>query len=300
VYSTDLETLRTIDGARQAETDEERADRNYAFGQFRLWARVATSEMECAKGEWAKQKRPVAEMDRWLESAHAALDTKLFDVMTEALIEALADNQGYVMAKIPKEPQGEQATFRLAAVMREGISPRGMAGRGLVRAISDEGTKPEQQERRLLRELPGLTIVAWHDKGADEGISDLRRRVVNLLRDTTKDELNRGRTRRIDPTLRLSQAHGESRTSHLARGEADQPCPQDELTEAELFNTLEATRIELKDEIERYDLSRREAEVAALRYAGRETHEIAAIMGIKESTVRATEFRIRDKVKRAG
>jgi RNA polymerase sigma factor (sigma-70 family) len=128
----------------------------------------------------------------------------------------------------------------------------------------------------------------------------LRDRVVNQVTDAAKDELNRERTRRIDPTLRLSRAHGESRTLHLARGEADQPSPQDELTEAELFNTLEATRIELKDEIERYDLSKREAEVAVLRYEGRETHEIAAIMGITESTVRTTEFRIRDKVKRAG
>ncbi len=40
--------------------------------------------------------------------------------------------------------------------------------------------------------------------------------------------------------------------------------------------------------------------MAVLRYEERETHEIAAIMGIKESTVRTTLFRIRNKVKRAG
>jgi RNA polymerase sigma factor (sigma-70 family) len=107
-------------------------------------------------------------------------------------------------------------------------------------------------------------------------------------------------TRRIDPTLRLSQAHGEGRTSHSRAGEADEPSPQDELTEAELFNTLEAMRLELNDQIQRYNLSQREAEVAVLRHQGKETHKIAAIMGIKESTVRATEFRIRDKIKEAG
>jgi hypothetical protein len=32
VYSPDLEKLCVIDGAKQAETDEELADRNYAFG----------------------------------------------------------------------------------------------------------------------------------------------------------------------------------------------------------------------------------------------------------------------------
>jgi RNA polymerase sigma factor (sigma-70 family) len=184
--------------------------------------------------------------------------------------------------------------------MREDIPLRGTAGRRLVRAFSDEGGEPGQLERRLLRELAGLTFVAWHDKEAGEGMSALRDRVVNQVTNADKDKLNRERTRRIDPTLGLSRAHGESRTSHLARREADQPSPQDELTEAELFNTLEATRVELNGLIERYNLSKREAEVAVLRYEERETHEIAAIMGIKESTVRTTLFRIRDKVKRAG
>jgi hypothetical protein len=50
VYSPDLETLCAIDGAQQAETDEELADRNYAFGQFRLWARVAKAGMDTARG----------------------------------------------------------------------------------------------------------------------------------------------------------------------------------------------------------------------------------------------------------
>jgi DNA-binding NarL/FixJ family response regulator len=47
-------------------------------------------------------------------------------------------------------------------------------------------------------------------------------------------------------------------------------------------------------------LLKREAEVAVLRHEGKETHEIAAILGIKESTVRVTEFRIRNKIKKAG
>jgi DNA-directed RNA polymerase specialized sigma24 family protein len=300
VYSPDLEKLYAIDGAEQAETDEELADRNYAFGQFRLWARVARAGMDTAKGEWAKQKRPSAEMDGWLESAYATLDTKLFDVMTEALMEALADNQGYVMANIPKEPQGEQANFNLAALMREDIPQRGTAGGRLALALSDEGGGRTQQERRLLRELPGLTFVAWHDKEPGQGTSDLRTRILKLLTEGTKDELNRGRTRRIDPTLRLSQAHGTGRTSRFGAGDADGPSPQDELPEAELFNTLEAMRLELNDQIQRYKLSPSEAEVAGLRYEGKETHEIAAIMGIEESTVRATEFRIRNKIKKAG
>jgi RNA polymerase sigma factor (sigma-70 family) len=305
VYSPDLEKLCAIDGVEQAESDEELAERNYAFGQFRLWARVAKAGMDAAKGEWAKQQRSDGEMDSWLEAAYATLDTKLFDVMTKALIEALADNQGYVMANIPKEPEGEQANFNLAALMREEIPLRGQAGGRLVRALSGEGGGREQWERTLLHMIPALTFLAWHDKQRAGGVFDLRKRVVNLLADTVKDDRNRERTRRIDPTLRLSQHHGEGHASHhpytesSELAEAQLAGPRDELPEAELFEAFEAVRLQLNGLIKQCGLSQREAEVAVLRYEGKTTHDIAAIMGIKEETVRAYQFRIRGKVRRA-
>ena len=307
VYSPDLEKLHPIEGAQQAETDEQLAERNHAFGHYRLWRRVAEAGTDTAKDEWAKQKRPASDMMVWLDSAYVTLGTKLFDVMSQALIEALADNQGYVMANISKEPQGEQANFNLAGLMREYIDLRDPAGGRLVRALSDEGKGRERQEQRLLRELPALTFLAWHDKQRTGGVSDLRNRVANLLADAAKDTVNREKTRLIDPTLRLSQHHGEDRRSRHPYTEPSELTeiqlagPGDDLPETELFETFEAVRREqFNSLIRRYNLAKREAEVAGLRYEGKTTHEIATIMGIVENTVRATELRIRKKISRAG
>ncbi len=117
-------------------------------------------------------------------------------------------------------------------------------------------------------------------------LSDLRNRVSLDIARAGKDELRRERKRRIDPTQSISEGPDLTRV----REHSSEVLPDDQV-----FQTQEAVREELEERIKRHGLAKREAEAVRLRFEGKETHEIAARMGIKEGTVRAIEFRIRDK-----
>ncbi len=221
-------------------------------------------------------------------------DIRSAQAVCEAFLEA-TERQLYAVAldfdelckKLPKESfPTEELVKVLSGIVASRTSPeRYERLRVALTAISGEDSDSARHEQ-LLRDLPGALLAALSEGGLGASLSDLRNRVSLDIARAGKDELRRERKRRIDPTQSISEGPDLTRV----REHSSEVLPDDQV-----FQTQEAVREELEERIKRHGLAKREAEAVRLRFEGKETHEIAARMGIKEGTVRAIEFRIRDK-----
>ena len=307
----DATNPRGIPGARQAQTAKERSKAHGVLQNLLVWQTVARMGVVLV-GEWYLSQTIAVfhqftfRRELWLTIPWPPeLDAALFDVLQHVLIEARAEVLGYCMEQYPDDPGSAQAAYLLAGLLRTNmdlhIGPRRITALSTLAGVDNARAR----ERQLLRELPGATRIAWGEVGPAEGISGLRATAARIIEEAGKDTVNREAQRRVDPTESVNEA--QDLRSGKKKKDPEQKLGDDgalsltpersseELPGTQLFQTQEAVQEELNERIKRYGLAKREAEVAILRFEGKETHEIAAIMGIKEETVRATEYRIRAK-----
>ena len=287
---------RVIEDARRAQTDKERSARNYAYGCLRAWQPTARVGMALVFCEWVlyrvvteARRRPVSHISDWLPGS-PELGIKLFDVLADTLVEAMAESQGHVMADIPKEREGEQANYLLAGLLRTRLRIGGQVGRPLSRALTVLAGEDSDHARKTqrLRERPGATRVAWSERGSDEGIADLRNRVSRSIADNGAEESWREDTRMLDP----KQVH--------SAGQDLDSVPEhspEELPEGHLFETDAAEQL---DEIERHaKLSPQRAEVMQRVRRGMDTIEIADELEISNNQVYVQKSNAISKLKLA-
>jgi Bacterial regulatory proteins, luxR family len=220
------------------------------------------------------------------------LSIKLFDVLADTLVEAMAESQGNVMADIPKEREGEQANYLLAGLLRTRLRVGGQVGRSLSRALTVLAGEDSDHARKtqLLRELPGATRVAWSERESGEGITDLRNRVSRFIADNGDEESWRENTRRLDP----EQVHSISQDLNSVPEHSPE-----ELPEAHLLETPAALR-EQFDEIERYaKLSPQQKAVVQGVRRGMDIIEIADELGISTNQVSVQKRNAISKMKPA-
>jgi DNA-binding CsgD family transcriptional regulator len=273
---------RAIEGAQQAQTDKERSARNYAYGCLKAWQPTASVGMALVFGEWVlyrvvteARRQPVSDISDWLLGS-PELSIKLFDVLADTLVEAMAESQGYVLADIPKEREGEQANYLLAGLLRTRLRVGGQVGCSLSRALTVLAGEDSDHARKtqLLRELPGATRVAWSERGSGEGIAHLRNRVGRFIAYNGVEESWRENTRRSDP----EQVHSVSQKLDLVPEHSPE-----ELPEAHLFETDAAEQL---DEIERHaKLSPQQKAVLQRVRRDMDTVEIANELGISNNQV---------------
>ena len=286
---------RVTEDAWQAQTDKERSARNYAYGCLRAWQPTARVGMALVFCEWLlyrvvteARRQPVSNSD-WLPGS-PDLSIRLFDVMADTLVEAMAESQGHVMADIPKEREGEQANYLLAGLLRTRIRVGGQVGRSLSRALTVLAGEDSDHARKtqLLRELPGATCIAWSERGSGEGIADLRNRVSRFIADNGAEESWREDTRRLDP----EQIHSAGQDLDAVPEHSPE-----ELPEAHLFETDAAKQ---PDEIEKHaKLSPQQKAVVQRRRRGMDTVEIADELGISNNQVYAQKCYAISKMKPA-
>lgn len=273
---------RAIEDAQQAQTDKERSARNYAYGCLRAWQPTASVGMALVFGEWVlyrvvteARRQPVSDISDWLPGS-PDLSIKLFDVLADTLVEAMAESQGHVMADIPKEREGEQANYLLAGLLRTRLRLEGQVGRSLSRALTVLAGEDSYHARKtqLLRELPGATCIAWSERGSGEGIADLRKSVSHFIVDNGAEESWRGNRRRLD----LEQVHSVSQNLDSVPEHSPE-----ELPKAHLFETDAAEQL---DEIERHaKLSPQQKAVLQRVRRDMDTVEIADELGISNNHV---------------
>ncbi len=279
-----LARLRRMAGAR---TEAELGARNHFYGCMTMWRDIANSGRAFLIGEWALYVaklyavRPpqvtALDFDEW-SPGPPDLDPKLFGILERALFETSARNQGQVMESVPKSREGIQANYLLAGLVRTRIN-LGLSERRRS-ALSDLAGKDSSSARRsqILQELPGAVRIAWSEGDWKQDLTGLVNRVDKYLIEGTK------------PVWQLPTPEREPSPS-LAE---DSP----ETNPEALFETQEAVRQELEERIKEHGLTPREAEVARLRFEGKETAEIAAALGTSASTVRVHEKNIKDKAPR--
>ncbi len=279
-----LARLRRMAGAR---TEAELGTRNHFYGRSTMWQDIANSGRAFLIGEWVLYAVklyatraplvPALDFDEW-SPGPPALDPKLFGILERALFETSARNQGQVMESVPKSREGIQANYLLAGLVRTRIN-LGLSERRRS-ALSDLAGKDSSSARRsqILQELPGAVRIAWSEGDWKQDLTGLVNRVDKYLIEGTK------------PVWQLPTPEREPSPS-LAE---DSP----ETNPEALFETQEAVRQELEERIKEHGLTPREAEVARLRFEGKETAEIAAALGTSASTVRVHEKNIKDKAPR--
>ena len=275
---------RVIEDARRAQTDKERSARNYAYGCLKAWQPTAWVGMALVFCEWLlyrvvteARRQPVLDISGWLPGS-PDLSIRLFDLMADTLVEAMAESQGNVMADIPKEREGEQANYLLAGLLRTRLRVGGQVGCPLSRALTVLAGEDSYHARKiqLLRELPGATRIAWSERGSGEGIADLRNRVSRFIADNGAEESWREDTRMLDP----KQVHSVSQDLDSVPEHSPE-----ELPEARLLETPAALREQL-DEIERHaKLSRQQAAVMQRVRRGMAIVEIADELGMSNNQV---------------
>ncbi len=279
-----LARLRRMAGVR---TDAELGARNYFYGCMTMWRGTAGSGLAFLIGEWALYTAKLYAARPYLVPARGFYDwlpdrpdlsPKLFGILERALFEASARNQGQVMESVPKSREGIQANYLLAGLVRTRIN-LGLSERRRS-ALSDLAGKDSSSARRsqILQELPGAVRIAWSEGDWKQDLAGLVNRVDKGLVEGTK------------PVWQLPTPEREPSPS-LAE---DSP----ETNPEALFETQEAVRQELEERIKEHGLTPREAEVARLRFEGKETAEIAAALGTSASTVRVHEKNIKDKAPR--
>lgn len=238
------------------------------------------------------------------------LSTQLFDGLRYVWLEAKAEVLGYCMEQYPGDPGSKQAAYLLAGLLRTRMDSE--IGDRRIAALSTLAGVDNVRARKLqlLRELPGAVCIAWDDGGPAGGISALRDRAARIIEVAGKDAVNREARRRVDPTESVDE------TLDLRSGKTKKDPEQDlgddvalsltpersaeELPGIQLFQTQEAVRQDLEERIKRYGFTKKEAEVIRLMFEDKETHEIAATMGIKEKTVWVHQHNIRQKACGAG
>ena len=312
----DARKPQEIPGTRQPRTAKERSKAHGVLQNLLVWQTVARMGA-ILLGEWSLSQTVAAfhqftfRRELWLTIPWPPeLNARLFDVLLHVLIEARAEVLGYCMEEYPDDPGSEQAAYLLAGLLRTRMNPQ--IGRKRIAALSTlaGADNAHTRERQLLQELPGATRIAWGDVGPAGGITSLRDSVARIIEEVGKDAVNREAKRRVDPTESVDE------TLDLRSGKTKKDREQDlgddvvlsltperseeELPGIQVFQTQEAVRQELDELIKRYGLTKKEAEVARLRFEGRETSEIAHIMDLVEGTVRVHERNIHQKTRAAG
>ncbi len=287
-----------------AHTDTELGIRNYFYGCMALWRDTANSGLAFLVGEWTlyaakplhEKLLPALGFYEW-HPGPADLSPKLFDILERALFESSARNQGQVMESVPKSREGVQANYLLAGLVRTRIDPeRGERRKKALSALVGKDTAAARRSQ-LLRELPGAARLAWDDRRDAFSLPDLVNRAAALIEGAASDEVFFAGERKADPTL----DHTLRSPKHNRRSSNERPPLVEDSPEANpeaLFETQEAVRLQLEELIKEHGLTSREAEVARLRFEGKETTEIATSLGLAESTVRVLEKRIRDRAQR--
>jgi hypothetical protein len=298
-----LARLRRMAGAR---TDAELGVRNYFYGCAMMWENTANSGLAFLIGEWVLYAVklyatraplvPALDFDEWAPGP-PDLDPKLFGILERALFESSARNQGQVMESVPKSREGVQANYLLAGLVRTRIDPeRGERRKKALSALVGKDTAAARRSQ-LLRELPGAARLAWDDRRDAFSLPDLVNRAAALIEGAASDEVFFAGERKADPTLdHTLRSPKRNRRSSNERPPLVEDSP--EANPEALFETQEAVRLQLEELIKEHGLTSREAEVARLRFEGKETTEIATSLGLAESTVRVLEKRIRDRAQR--
>lgn len=295
--------LSLLQKMRQARTNAELSIRNYAYGCLWVWRLTARAGTAVVVGEWildqvaaATRSRPLVALPDWSPDS-PTFSVRLLDALTHAQTEASVASQGFVMTDRPNSPQGLQANYLLAGLLKMGLSPdAGERRRGALAQLSGEDSLTARRAQ-LLRELPGATRIAWSEQEPGESLADLRNRVSGIIESIAADEVFFAGERRIDPSLdRALKNPKKNREYPNKQAEGIEVSP--EANPEALLETQEAVRWEMEHRIKEHGLNKREAEVARLRFEGKDTSGIAAALGISAVTVRVHDKNIRDKVPR--